>query len=77
MSEETGSSTVHETREENYYRATLVSPLSSERSDVTEWLYVISVTLDHDALSDTVSLRLIIGQVRGTHLYCHAIGIYT
>ena len=70
MSEETGSSTVHETlREENYYRASLVSPLSSEKSDVTEWLYVISVTLDHDALSDTVSLGLTIGQARGTNLY--------
>ena len=55
MSEETEFSTVHETpREENYYRATLVSPLSSERSDVTAWLYVISLTLDHNALSNKV-----------------------
>ena len=60
MSEETGSSTVHGTpREENYYRATLVWPVSTERSDVTEWLYVISLSLDHVAVSK-VSLRLTI-----------------
>ena len=60
MSEETDSSTVRETpREENYYRATLVWPVSTERRDVTEWLYVISLSLDHNAFSK-VSLRLTI-----------------
>ena len=47
MSEETDSSTV----QENYYRATLVWPVSTERCDVTEWLYVISLSLDHVAVS--------------------------
>lgn len=52
MLEETDSSTVHEApREENYYRATLVWPVSSERCNVTEWLYVISLSLDINALS--------------------------
>ena len=50
VSEETGSSTVHETQE-NYYRATLVWPVSTEKCDVTEWLYVISLSLDHVAVS--------------------------
>ena len=47
MSEETDSSTV----QENYYRATLVWPVSTERCDVTEWLYVLSLSLDHVAVS--------------------------
>ena len=39
-----------------------MSPLSSEKSDVTEWLYVISVTLDHNALSNKVNVTHIIQQ---------------
>ena len=55
MSEEAGPSVPHpvvdETQnEENRYRASLVWPLKTKISDVTEWLYAILLSLDHNAV---------------------------
>ena len=52
---------------ENYYRASLVSPMSTERS-VNAWFYVIALSVDHPTLL-SVSLTLI-------KLICCAIKVF-
>ena len=37
--------------ENNYYRASLVWPLSTKKPDVNEWLYAVSLSPDHNSLS--------------------------